>query len=170
MTPNTAACPSCASPLPPEAVFCPGCGTPTRGAEGGTVEPHAAAAPGADALERLRTALADRYVIERELGRGGMAVVYLAQDVRHHRRVAVKVLSPELAVLVGPERFLREIEITAGLQHPNIVPVHDSGRVDELLFYVMPYIEGESLRVRLDRDRRLLLDDLLQIVREVAAP
>ena len=168
MTPNTAACPSCASPLPPEAVFCPGCGTPTRGAEGGTVEPHAAAAPGADALERLRTALADRYVIERELGRGGMAVVYLAQDVRHHRRVAVKVLSPELAVLVGPERFLREIEITAGLQHPNIVPVHDSGRVDELLFYVMPYIEGESLRVRLDRDRRLLLDDLLQIVREVA--
>jgi tetratricopeptide (TPR) repeat protein len=123
---------------------------------------------GSDTLEQLRRALVDRYVIERELGRGGMAVVYLAQDIRHHRRVAVKVLSPELAVLVGPDRFLREIEITAGLQHPNIVPVHDSGRAGELLFYVMPYVEGESLRVRLDRDGRLLLDDVLQIVREVA--
>jgi len=95
-----------------------------------------------------------------------MAVVYLAQDTRHNRRVAVKVLLPEIAELLGPERFLREIEITAQLQHPNIVPVHDSGNVDGTLYYVMPFIEGESLRGRLARDNQLPLDDVLQVVRE----
>ncbi len=117
-------------------------------------------------LERLRTRLADRYTIERELGRGGMAVVYLAHDQRHNRRVAVKVLLPDIAVLLGPERFLREIEITAQLQHPNIVPVHDSGNIDGTLYYVMPYVEGESLRARLGRSDKLSLAEVLRIVRE----
>jgi len=94
----------------------------------------------------LTQALGDRYRLERELGRGGMAVVYLAEDVRHHRRVAVKVLRSDLARSIGAERFLREIEIAAGLSHPNILPLHDSGEAgDDLLYYVMPYVEGESL-------------------------
>jgi tetratricopeptide (TPR) repeat protein len=122
----------------------------------------------ADLRLRLETALADRYLIERELGRGGMAVVYLAQDLRHKRQVALKALLPDIAVLLGPDRFLREIEITAQLQHPNIVPVHDSGNVEGTLFYVMPYVEGESLRDRLNRSKQLLLDDVVQLVREVA--
>src|SRR5947209_16992989 len=99
----------------------------------------------ADLLERLRVALADRYAIEREIGRGGMATVYLAEDLRHHRKVAVKVLKPEVAATLGPERFLREIEIAAGLQHPHILPLHDSGEASGFLFYVMPFVEGESL-------------------------
>ena len=102
-------------------------------------------------ISRLSTALADRYVIERELGAGGMATVYLAEDVRHRRKVAVKVLRPELAATIGPERFIREIEIAAGLTHPHILPLHDSGEADGFLYYVMPYIEGESLRGQLDR-------------------
>jgi tetratricopeptide (TPR) repeat protein len=120
-------------------------------------------------LDQLKAALADRYLIEREIGRGGMAIVYLARDLRHNRPVAVKVLLPEIAILLGPDRFLREIEITAQLQHPNIVPVHDSGNENGTLFYVMPFIEGESLRDRLAREQQLSLDDVYQIVREVAA-
>ena len=104
-----------------------------------------------DLLERLKTALADRYTVERELGSGGMAVVYLARDLRHERPVAIKVLRPELSSLLGAERFLREIKIEARLQHPNILPLHDSGGSGSLLYYVMPYVEGESLRNRLDR-------------------
>ena len=119
-------------------------------------------------LSRLTAALADRYRIGRELGKGGMATVYLAEDVKHHRKVAVKVLLPELARAVGPERFLREIETTAQLQHPHILPLYDSGEADGFLYYVMPYVEGESLRDRLDREQQLPLDDALLIAREVA--
>jgi serine/threonine-protein kinase len=117
---------------------------------------------------RVKQALAERYLIEREIGRGGMATVYLAHDLKHNRHVAVKVLSPELASALGPQRFLREIEITARLQHPHILPVHDSGQADGLLYYVMPFVEGESLRDRMKRERQLPLDDTLQLIREVA--
>src|SRR6184192_1431204 len=122
----------------------------------------------ADQLARLQTALADRYTIERELGRGGMATVYLAQDRKHHRQVAIKVLKPELAAALGPERFLREIDTAARLNHPHILPLHDSGEAEGFLFYVMPYVEGESLRDRLSREKQLPLGDALQIAREVA--
>ena len=118
--------------------------------------------------ERLRTALADRYRIERELGAGGMATVYAAEDVRHRRRVAVKVLRSELAAALGAERFLREIETTANLRHPHILPLYDSGEAGGFLYYVMPLIEGESLRDRLGREKPLAIDDALQIAREVA--
>ena len=101
-----------------------------------------------DAVERLSSALADRYVIERELGAGGMATVYLAQDVRHDRKVALKVLRPELSAILGGERFLAEIKTTANLQHPHILSLFDSGEADGLVFYVMPYVDGESLRDR----------------------
>ncbi|MDH3571239.1 MAG: serine/threonine protein kinase, partial [Gemmatimonadota bacterium] len=121
-----------------------------------------------DLLERLRTALADRYTIERELGKGGMATVYLAEDVKHHRPVALKVLRPELAAALGPERFLREIEIAANLHHPHILPLYDSGEAEGFLYYVMPYVEGESLRDRLEREKQLAIDDALQVAREVA--
>ena len=120
-----------------------------------------------DLLDRLKTALADRYAIEREIGAGGMATVYLAEDLKLHRKVALKVLRPELAAALGPERFLREIEIAAKLHHPHILPLHDSGEVDGFLYYVMPYVEGESLRDRLNREKQLPLDDALQLAREV---
>jgi len=119
-------------------------------------------------LERLAAALSDRYRIERELGAGGMATVYLAEDLKHHRQVAIKVLRPELAAALGPERFLREITITAQLDHPHILPLLDSGQAGDFLYYVMPFVEGESLRDRLAREKQLPLDDALQIAREVA--
>ncbi len=122
----------------------------------------------ADLLGRLREALASRYRIERELGAGGMAIVFLAEDLRHHRPVALKVLRPELAAEIGPGRFLREIETAARLTHPHILPIHDSGEAEGFLYYVMPYVEGESLRGRLAREKQLPLDDALQISREVA--
>ena len=121
-----------------------------------------------DLLAQLSAALAGRYAIERELGRGGMAMVFLAEDVKHHRPVAIKLLQPELAAVLGGERFLREIEIAARLHHPHILPLYDSGEADGLLYYVMPYAEGESLRDRLEREKQLPLDDALQIAREVA--
>jgi len=121
-----------------------------------------------DLLERLRAALADRYAIESEIGRGGMAVVFLAEDLRHHRQVALKVLHPELTATLGAERFLHEIEIVAGLQHPHIFPLYDSGEADGLLYYVMPYAEGESLRQRLDREKQLAVDESVRIAVEVA--
>ena len=121
-----------------------------------------------DQLTRLAAALADRYRIERLLGEGGMATVYLAEDVKHHRKVAVKVLRPELTAALGAKRFLREIEVTANLRHPHIVPLHDSGVVEEFLYYVMPQVEGESLRERLDREHQLPIDDALAIAHEVA--
>ncbi|HZJ01789.1 MAG TPA: serine/threonine-protein kinase, partial [Gemmatimonadaceae bacterium] len=119
--------------------------------------------------DRLVSALGDRYRIERELGKGGMATVYLAEDLRHGRKVAVKVLLPELAAVLGAERFLSEIHVTAALQHPHILPLFDSGQAEGQLFYVMPYVEGESLRSRLDRERQLPIDDALRISREVGS-
>jgi eukaryotic-like serine/threonine-protein kinase len=119
-------------------------------------------------LERLRTALADQYVVERELGAGGMARVYLAQDRKHRRHVAMKVLKPEVAAALGADRFLREIETAARLNHPHILPLFDSGGATGLLYYVMPFVEGESLRDRLTREKQLPLEDALQIAREVA--
>ena len=117
---------------------------------------------------RLTAALADRYRIERELGAGGMATVYLAHDERHGRRVAVKVLQPELAAMIGADRFLTEIRTTAALQHPHILGLIDSGSVDGLPYYVMPFVDGESLRDRLDRERQLPVEEALKIAREVA--
>jgi serine/threonine protein kinase/Flp pilus assembly protein TadD len=125
--------------------------------------------PVSDHRDRLQTALADRYRVERELGHGGMATVYLARDRKHSRPVAIKVLHPELSVSLGSERFLREIEIAASLSHPHILTLIDSGEADSLLYYVMPYVEGESLRGRLTRERQLPLEDALQITRQVAA-
>ncbi len=116
----------------------------------------------------LSNALADRYRIERELGAGGMATVYLAQDLKHGRQVAVKVLRAELAAALGQDRFLREITTTANLRHPNILPLFDSGEADGLLYYVMPFIDGESLRDRLTRDGQLPMRDALRIADEVA--
>ena len=117
---------------------------------------------------RLAAALADRYRIERELGRGGMATVYLAFDLKHDRKVALKVLRPELAASLGHERFLREITTTASLRHPHILPLYDSGEADGFLFYVMPLVEGESLRDRITREKQLPIEDSLAIAREVA--
>ena len=119
-------------------------------------------------VARLTTALAGRYAIERELGQGGMATVYLAQDIRHDRKVALKVLRPELAAVIGAARFLQEIKTTANLQHPHILSLHDSGEVDGTVFYVMPFIDGESLRDRLTRDKQLPIDEALRVAREVA--
>ncbi len=120
-------------------------------------------------IERLNAALEGRYRIERELGEGGMATVYLAEDLRHGRKVALKVLKPELAAVVGAERFLAEIRTTAQLQHPHILPLHDSGEADSFLFYVMPYIAGESLREKLEREQQLPVEDALGITEKVAA-
>ena len=121
-----------------------------------------------DLLERLRAALADRYAVESEIGRGGMAVVFLAEDLKHHRKVALKVLHPELAASIGSDRFLQEIEIVAGLDHPHILPLHDSGEADGLLFYVMPYVESESLRELLQGENQLPVNEAVQIAMEVA--
>jgi eukaryotic-like serine/threonine-protein kinase len=123
----------------------------------------------ADISSQLTDALRDRYLVERELGHGGMATVFLAQDLRHARLVALKVLHPELAATLGQERFLGEIRLTARLQHPHILPVHDSGQAAGLLWYTMPYVEGESLRQRLSREKQLPLEDALQIARNVLA-
>jgi serine/threonine-protein kinase len=119
--------------------------------------------------ELLTEVLGDRYTLERELGRGGMATVYLAHDAREARPVAIKVMHRTLATALGVERFLREIKIAASLSHPHIVPVFDSGNAGELLYYIMPYVEGESLYQRLERERQLPLEDALQITHDVAA-
>ena len=125
---------------------------------------------------RLTVALADRYALDRELGEGGMATVYLAEDLRHRRKVAIKVLRPELAAVIGAERFLKEIETTAGLQHPHILPLLDSGHTGDgagmpgpYLYYVMPYVEGESLRQRLTREKQLPVPEAVRIAGEVAS-
>jgi tRNA A-37 threonylcarbamoyl transferase component Bud32/tetratricopeptide (TPR) repeat protein len=122
-----------------------------------------------DTLERLRIALRDKYAVARRIGEGGMATVFLAEDVKHHRQVAIKVLRPELSATLGAERFLREIEMAAQLQHPHIVPVYDSGAADGFLYYVMPFIEGESLRDLLQREGRLGIDRAAEIVRDAAS-
>ncbi len=121
-----------------------------------------------DTFDHLTAALADRYAIERELGAGGMATVYLAEDLKHKRKVAVKVLRPELAAVLGAERFVQEIETTANLQHPHILPLFDSGEADGFLYYVMPYIEGETLRDKLNRETQLGIDEAVKITTDVA--
>ena len=118
--------------------------------------------------DRLTAALADRYRIERELGAGGMATVYLAQDLKHDRKVAVKVLREELSASLGKERFLREIKVAAALQHPHILPLYDSGAADGLLFYVMPYVDGLSLRDKLVKEGELPIGDAVRILRDIA--
>ena len=122
----------------------------------------------ADALERLTAALEERYAIERQIGVGGMATVYLARDLRHDRLVALKLLRPELGAVIGADRFLSEIRTTARLQHPHILPLFDSGEADGLLYYVMPYVEGVSLRHRLDREKQLPVGEAVRIASEVA--
>jgi len=134
-----------------------------------------------DPLSALKSAVSDGYAIEHELGAGGMATVYLAEDLKHRRKVAIKVLRPELAAVIGAERFLREIEIVAGLTHPHILPLHDSGKAvrrygatavdsqSEFVYYVMPYVEGESLRTRLDQERQLPIVEAVRITRQVAS-
>src|SRR6476661_3719715 len=119
-------------------------------------------------LLQLETALSDRYRIQREIGAGGMATVYLAHDLKHDRDVAIKVLHPDLGAALGADRFLAEIKTTAKLQHPHILPLLDSGAAEGLLYYVMPYVRGETLRARLERERQLPIDDALRIAREVA--
>jgi serine/threonine-protein kinase len=121
-----------------------------------------------DTLDRLTAALADRYAIERELGAGGMATVYLAEDLKHHRKVAVKVLRPELAAVLGAERFVQEITTTANLQHPHILPLFDSGEADSFLYYVMPFIDGETLRDKLNRETQFGIEEAVRITTEVA--
>src|SRR5689334_13589524 len=122
-----------------------------------------------DSFQRLKDAMEGRYTLEREIGAGGMATVYLAHDVRHNRKVAIKVMDPELAALIGAARFLKEIETTANLQHPHILPLFDSGQVEGTVFYVMPYVPGESLRSRLTRETQLPVSDAIRIATEVAA-
>jgi hypothetical protein len=149
-----------------EAAFCSHCGAPTP--------PTAGDGFGGEFAARVRAGIPDHYRIEREIGRGGMAVVFLATDLRHERPVAIKVFRPDLAAVVGPERFLREIKLAARLNHPHILALHDSGStapvgdVPGLLYYVMPYVDGESLRTRLLRERQLPLDDALDLTRQVA--
>jgi serine/threonine-protein kinase len=121
-----------------------------------------------DLLERLKNALADRYTVEREIGRGGMATVYLAEEFHPRRKVAIKVMTPDFGTRILRERFLREVNLTSKLAHPHIVPVFTAGEADGLLYYVMPYIDGESLRQRMSREGRLSLDDAVAIAREVA--
>src|SRR5580765_1593626 len=140
-----------------------GVGTPT---DPGV--PPRVAGTGAFEVAKVTEALAGRYKVERILGEGGMATVYLATDQKHKRKVAVKVMRPELAATLGAERFLREVEIAGQLSHPHILPMHDSGESDGILYYVMPYIEGESLRERIARDGALPPEEALRYGREVA--
>ena len=120
-----------------------------------------------DVLAQLGSALADRYAIERELGRGGMATVYLAHDLRHDRPIALKVVRPTLAASLGPERFLQEIRIAARLRHPHILPVHDSGEASSWLWYTMPYVEGETLRQLLAREGQLSVDRAVRFAGQI---
>ncbi len=121
----------------------------------------------ASTVDRLKSALSERYAIEGEIGSGGMATVYLARDLKHHRRVAVKVLRPDLAAALGTDRFLREIEIAARLQHPHILTLIDSGEAEGFLYYVMPYVEGESLRVKLAQRGELPINEAVRVLRDV---
>jgi eukaryotic-like serine/threonine-protein kinase len=158
MTHSQLSCTSCGAVAQADAAFCALCGaslTPAPGA-------------GPTILDRLRASLGDVYKVERVLGVGGMATVYLAQDVRHDRQVAIKVLNPELSVSVGAERFDREIRVSAKLHHPHILPLYDSGSADGLLYYVMPFVQGESLRDRINREKMLPVEDALAITIEVA--
>ncbi|MDZ4388110.1 MAG: protein kinase [Gemmatimonadales bacterium] len=165
MTAAPRPCPSCGTPLPAEAHFCLNCGSATPTEPG---VPPRTMPTGAFEVSKVRSALADRYKILRVLGEGGMATVYLAEDLKHKREVAVKVMRPELSQTLGAERFLREVEIAAKLSHPNILPVYDSGAADGVLYYVMPVVEGESLPARIKREKQLPVEEALRLAREVA--
>jgi TolB-like protein/tRNA A-37 threonylcarbamoyl transferase component Bud32 len=158
-------CLACMTPLPEEAHFCLHCGAPTP--TDPDSPPRTTGAHDMGELAKVKKALTGRYDIERALGAGGMATVYLATDVKHRRKVAVKVMRPELADTVGAERFLREVEIAAALTHPNILPVYDSGRAGGILYYVMPLVEGESLQEKLARNPQLPIEEALQLCTEV---
>src|SRR5690349_13988551 len=165
MTTATRACPTCRTPLPEKAHFCFECGTATPSEPG---VPPRTAGTDTNELARVRAALAGRgYAVDRVIGEGGMATVYLATDEKHRRQVALKVMRPDLAATLGAERFLREVEIAAQLSHPHILPVHDSGDADGVLFFVMPYVDGESLHDRIKRETQLPVDEALRIAREV---
>ncbi|MBX7118966.1 MAG: protein kinase, partial [Gemmatimonadaceae bacterium] len=165
--PLSSFCPNCGAPRDGEAIFCGNCGRNFTEEFKGT--PIQDLANASEILVRLRTAIGDRYVIERELGRGGMATVFLARDVKHDRDVAIKVLHPELSASIGAERFEREIKLAAKLQHPHILGLYDSGAADGLLFYVMPFVRGESLRDKLDREGMLPVEEALRLTLEVAS-
>ena len=165
VTASARSCPECSTPLPAEAHFCLHCGTPTPTEPG---VPPRTMPTGEFEVSRIRAKLAPHYRIERVLGEGGMATVYLAEDLKHKRPVAVKVMRPELAATLGAERFLREVEIAAKLSHPNILPVYDSGAIDGILYYVMPVVEGEPLPARLTREKQLPVEEALRLAREVA--
>ena len=141
------------------------CGTATPTDPG---VPQRTQSTGAFEIAQVTKALVGRYRIERVLGEGGMATVYLAEDAKHKRKVAVKVMRPELAATLGAERFLREVQIAAQLSHPHILPMHDSGEADGLLYYVMPYVDGETLKERLAREGALAPDEAVRLAREVA--
>lgn len=162
------ACANCGAPVETDAVFCSRCGLNVTVEFKGTPLAEVTAEV-SDTFRRLRESLGDRYSIERELGRGGMATVFLATDRKHEREVAIKVLHPDLSASIGAERFEREIKLAAKLQHPHILGLYDSGSADGLLYYVMPFVKGESLRDRLDREGMLPVEDALQITLEVAS-
>jgi serine/threonine-protein kinase len=165
MTTAARACPSCRTPLPEEAQFCLRCGLATPTDPG---VPPRTQTTGVVEVAKVKQALAATYRIERVLGEGGMATVYLAEDIKHHRKVAVKVMRPELAATLGADRFLREVQIAAQLNHPHILPVHDSGETDGFLYYVMPHVEGQTLRDRLQKESQLPVDEALRLAREVS--
>lgn len=160
-------CQNCGAPRDGEAVFCGNCGRNFTEEFKGT--PIQELGEASEILIRLRTAIGDRYAIERELGRGGMATVFLARDAKHDREVAIKVLHPELSASIGAERFEREIRLAAKLQHPHILALYDSGAADGLLYYVMPFVRGESLRDKLDREKMLPVDEALRLTVEVCS-
>ena len=163
--PTARTCPSCHSSLPDEAQFCMRCGKATPTEPG---VPPRTMPTGEFEVAKVRRVLADRYRVEKVIGEGGMATVYLAEDLKHKRRVAVKVMRPELAATLGTDRFLREVEIAAQLSHPNILPMYDSGDAEGILYYVMPYVDGESLASRIQRDGELPVPEALRLGREVA--
>lgn len=165
MTTAARACPACQTPLPDEAQFCLRCGVATPTDPG---VPPRTAATGVVEVSQVRRALAGRYQIERVLGEGGMATVYLAHDQKHNRKVAVKVMRPELAATLGSDRFLREVQVAAQLSHPHILPMHDSGEADGILYYVMPYVEGETLKERVSKEGQLSVSETMRLGREVA--
>ena len=165
MTDLARSCPACHTPLPNEAQFCMHCGRATPTEPG---VPPRTMPTGEFEVAKVRRVLADRYRVERVLGEGGMATVYLAEDLKHKRNVAVKVMRPELAATLGSDRFLREVEIAAQLSHPSILPMYDSGEADGILYYVMPHVEGESLAARLVREGELPVADAIRLGREVA--
>lgn len=165
MTTAARACPACQTPLPDEAQFCLRCGVATPTDPG---VPPRTAATGVVEVAQVRKALSGRYRIERVLGEGGMATVYLAHDEKHNRKVAVKVMRPELAATLGADRFLREVQVAAQLSHPNILPMFDSGESNGVLYYVMPYVEGETLKEHTAKEGQLSIGEAMRLGREVA--